>query len=48
LIDLRQRTLTITNPRRLKDIGQFNASYLHLDRTVADDPEIAGRAGDLL
>jgi CRP-like cAMP-binding protein len=48
LIDLRQRTLTITNPRRLKEIGQFNASYLHLDRTVADDPEIAGRAGDLL
>jgi CRP-like cAMP-binding protein len=48
LIDLRQRTLTITNPRRLKDIGQFNASYLHLDRTVADDPEIARRAGDLL
>ncbi|MDQ0840016.1 Crp/Fnr family transcriptional regulator [Sphingomonas faeni] len=48
LIELRQRTLTITNPKRLKEIGQFNASYLHLDRTVADDPAIVGRVGDLL
>jgi CRP-like cAMP-binding protein len=48
IIELRARMLTITNPQRLKDIGQFNASYLHLDRTVADDPAVADRAGDLL
>ena len=48
LIELRQRTLTVTNPKRLKEIGQFNAKYLHLDRTEADDPAVAGRVGDLI
>ena len=48
LIELRSRTLTVTNPKRLKEIGQFNANYLHLDRTVADDPAVADRVGDLL
>lgn len=48
LIELRSRTLTVVNPQRLKEIGQFNANYLHLDRTVADDPAVADRAGDLL
>jgi CRP-like cAMP-binding protein len=48
VIELRSRTLTVTNPHRLKEIGQFNANYLHLDRTVADDPAVADRAGDLL
>jgi CRP-like cAMP-binding protein len=48
LIELRSRMLTVTNPQRLKEIGQFNANYLHLDRTVADDPAVADRAGDLL
>jgi CRP-like cAMP-binding protein len=48
LIELRQRTLTITNPEKLKEIGQFNANYLHLDRTEADDPAVADRAGDLI
>ena len=48
LIELRQRTLTITNPERLKELGQFNASYLHLDRTRANDPAVADRVGDLI
>lgn len=48
LIELRSRSLTIANAPRLKEIGQFNANYLHLDRTVADDPAVADRAGDLL
>lgn len=48
LIELRSRTLTITNPHRLKSLGQFNATYLHLDRTEANDPAVASRAGDLL
>lgn len=48
LIELRQRTLTITNPQRLKEIGQFNAKYLHLDRTEAHDPAVAFRVGDLI
>jgi CRP-like cAMP-binding protein len=48
LIELRSRTLTVSNPQRLKEIGQFNANYLHLDRTVADDPAVADRAGDLI
>jgi CRP-like cAMP-binding protein len=48
VIELRSRTLTISDPQRLKEIGQFNANYLHLDRTVADDPAVADRAGDLI
>lgn len=48
LIELRNRTLTIANPARLKAIGQFDAAYLHLDRTEANDPSVASRVGDLL
>jgi CRP-like cAMP-binding protein len=48
LIELRSRTLTINNPARLKAIGQFDPTYLHLDRTEANDPAIANRVGDLL
>jgi CRP-like cAMP-binding protein len=48
VIELRSKTLTVTNPERLKQIGQFNASYLHLDRTEADDPAVADRASDLI
>jgi CRP-like cAMP-binding protein len=48
LIDLRSRTMTITNAERLKEIGQFNANYLHLDRTEEGDPEVADRVGDLI
>jgi CRP-like cAMP-binding protein len=48
IINLRARTLTVLKPERLKEIGMFNANYLHLDRTVADDPEVANRVGDLI
>ena len=48
LIELRSRTLTITNAPRLKSLGEFNATYLHLDRTEANDPAVADRVGDLL
>lgn len=48
LIELRNRTLTVTNPARLKSLGQFNATYLHLDRTEAKDPAVESRVGDLL
>jgi CRP-like cAMP-binding protein len=48
IIELRSRTLTVLDPERLKEIGMFNANYLHLDRTVADDPEVKERAGDLV
>ncbi|HEX8413230.1 MAG TPA: Crp/Fnr family transcriptional regulator [Sphingomicrobium sp.] len=48
LIELRSRTLTITNAPRLKSLGQFSAVYLHLDRTEANDPAVASRVGDLL
>ena len=48
LIEFRHRTLTITNPERLKDIGQFSANYLHLDRTQAEDPAVVDRVGGLI
>jgi len=48
LIELRSRTLKVTDPAGLREVGQFNASYLHLDRTVEGDPAVAGRVGDLI
>ena len=48
LIELRSRTLTITNPARLKAISHFDATYLHFDRTEANDRAVASRVGDLL
>jgi len=47
-IELRKKTLTVTDPARLRSLGQFNPAYLHLDRTEANDPAVAGRAGDLI
>lgn len=46
LITLRNKTLTVLNPERLKEVGGFNARYLHLQR--AHDPRdgIADRVGD--
>ncbi len=46
LITLRNRTLTILDPDRLKEVGGFNARYLHLQR--AHDPldGVANRVGD--
>ena len=48
VIELRSRTLTVLRPERLKEIGMFSAAYLHLDRTVAEDGEVAERVGDLI
>jgi len=48
LIELRSRTLTIKNPRRLRSLAQFSATSLHLDRTEAKDPAVFARAGELL
>lgn len=48
LIELRSRTLTITNPKRLKSLGLFDATYLHLDRTEGADSAVVNRAGDLI
>jgi CRP-like cAMP-binding protein len=48
LIELRGKTLTVLDPKRLKSVAGFNANYLHLDR--AHDPRggLAGRVGDLV
>jgi CRP-like cAMP-binding protein len=48
LLKLRSRTLTIINSDRLKEIGQFDANYLHLDRSEAGDPAVVDRVGDLI
>lgn len=48
LIELRSRTLKVTDPVRLKEIGRFQADYLHLDRTESRDPAVVARAGDLI
>jgi CRP-like cAMP-binding protein len=48
LIELRNRTLTVTNPGRLRSLAQFTATYLHLDRTEAGDPAVYDRAGELI
>jgi CRP-like cAMP-binding protein len=48
MIELRSKTLTVTDPARLKSLGQFNPAYLHLDRTEADDPAVSGRVGGLI
>jgi CRP-like cAMP-binding protein len=47
-IELRSRTLTVTDPTRLKSLGQFSAAYLHLHRTEANDLAVSARAGDLI
>jgi CRP-like cAMP-binding protein len=48
LIELRNRTLTVTNPGRLRSLAQFSATYLHLDRTEARDAAVYDRAGELI
>jgi DNA-binding transcriptional regulator LsrR (DeoR family) len=48
LIELKNRILTILEPERLREVAQFDSTYLHLDRTERGDREVAGRAGDLL
>lgn len=48
VIELRSRTLRVRDPERLKEIGMFNAAYLHLDRTHKNDAGISQRVGDLI
>jgi len=48
LIELKGRILTVLDPRRLQQAARFDSSYLHLTRTERRDPEVAGRAGDLV
>ena len=48
LIELRNRVLTVLEPKRLMKTGQYEPGYLHLIRTERGDKEIAGRAGDLV
>ncbi|PVE59034.1 cyclic nucleotide-binding protein [Arthrobacter sp. TPD3018] len=42
------RVLTVVDPAQLKQLGQFNADYLHLQRTESGDPAVLARAGDLV
>ena len=48
LIELRNSVMTVLDPEGLREAGRFEANYLHLNRTEQRDPEVAGRAGDLL
>ena len=48
LIDLRGKVLTILDPKALQRVAKFDSSYLHLARTERRDPEVSGRAGDLV
>jgi CRP-like cAMP-binding protein len=48
MIELRSKVLTVTNPGRLKSLGQFNPAYLHLDTTEAKDVAVSGRVGALI
>ena len=48
LIELRNKVLTVLDPKGLREVAQFNPNYLHLDRTEQRDPEVVGRAGDLV
>lgn len=48
LIDLRGKVLTVLDPKALQRVAQFDSSYLHLTRTERRDPEVSGRAGDLV
>jgi CRP-like cAMP-binding protein len=48
LISLKNKTLTILDPERLKEIAGFNPNYLHLDRAHDQRDGVADRAGDLV
>jgi CRP-like cAMP-binding protein len=47
-IELQARALTVLDPHRLKAIAGYEANYLHLDRTEGRDPDVSGRAADLV
>jgi CRP-like cAMP-binding protein len=48
LIELKNKVLTVLEPKRLMEIGQYDPSYLHLIRTEQGDREVVARAGDLV
>jgi CRP-like cAMP-binding protein len=48
LILLRNRTLTVVAPERLKDIAGFSANYLHLNRAHDTQDGLNRRTGDLV
>ena len=48
LIAWQRKRVTITDPEGLKEAGQFNPNYLHLDRVHDERGGLAGRAGDLV
>ena len=48
LIDLKAKVLTVLDTKGLREAGQYETNYLHLNRTEQRDPEVASRAGDLV
>lgn len=48
LVDIRAKVLTILDPKRLKEVAQYDPRYLHLIRTERRDGEVSSRAGDLV
>jgi hypothetical protein len=48
LIDLKNKVLTVLDTERLKEAAQYEANYLHLNRTEERDREVSDRAGDLV
>jgi CRP-like cAMP-binding protein len=48
LIEMRSKTLKITDPEGLKELAQFNPNYLHLIRSEKEQGEVAQRVADLV
>ena len=48
LVELKSKMLTVTDPKGLKDVAQFNANYLHLIRTEERESGVSERVGDLV
>ena len=48
LIRWKDKTISILDVPRLKEVANFEGCYLHLERTFQGDAEVSERAGDLL
>jgi hypothetical protein len=48
LIEVRNREISILDPKRLREAARYETNYLHLIRTEQRDGEVSGRAGDLV
>ena len=48
LVKLKNKVLTVLDPRGLKKVAQYQANYLHLTRTEERDMEVSDRAADLV